>query len=272
MPFSVASWWTFLCVLAALNITAWAISAVTLHRQRSALDPADFAFRRQQLVLSALYVFGCAFRSVFLVYDIPRMCLMDLPLSSVLVGRSVATVAELAFAAQWALLLRQSALATGNATIRVFSNVILPLIAIAEVCSWTAVLSTANLGHVFENSLWGFCAALIVVCLIAMASRWPRRERPMIAAWIVGGLAYVAFMFIVDVPMYWTRWITDEANTRAYLSLAQGVADASACKIVSFRWEDWRHEVAWMSLYFSGGVWTSISLTFTRGATRLTKA
>jgi len=75
-------------------------------------------------------------------------------------------------------------------------------------------------------------------------------------------------MFIADVPMYWSRWITDQATAREYFSIGQGIADASACKLVSFRWEDWRNEVAWMSLYYSGGVWVSISLTFTRSATR----
>jgi len=261
VPFSVASWWMFLCVLGALNITAWAFSAAALRRPAGTLDTEVLSMRRWQLGLSALYVFGCAFRSVFLVYDIPRICLVDLPFSSVLVGRSVATVAELAFASQWALLLRQGALATGYSTVRMVSQVILPLIAIAEICSWIAVLTTANLGHVFENSLWGFCAALVAASLIALATRAPAIQRPMFAIWIVGGLAYVAFMWIVDVPTYWSRWIADEAIAREYLTLAQGVADASACKLVSFRWEDWRHEVAWMSLYFSGGVWASISLT-----------
>ena len=84
----------------------------------------------------------------------------------------------------------------------------------------------------------------------------------MLAVWFVGGTLYVAFMFLVDVPMYWSRWIADQANARDYLSIAQGVVDASRCKLVSFRWEDWRNEVTWMSLYFSVGVWVSISLIF----------
>jgi hypothetical protein len=44
------------------------------------------------------------------------------------------------------------------------------------------------------------------------------------------------------------------------LSIAQGLLDVSEHRIVSCRWEDWRSEVAWMSLYFSVGVWISISL------------
>jgi hypothetical protein len=260
MAASVQTWWAFLCALAAINITALLFSAVVLRRRRPELSPDAFAMHRMQLVLSGFYVFGCAFRSAFPVYDIPRICLVDSWLSSVLVGRSVATVAELCFAAQWALLLRESARVTGSDAVRWVSRAIVPLIAVAEISSWLAVLTTVNLGHVFENSLWGLSAALIVASLIAMAPRWPKSGRLLSGIWAAGGIVYVGYMFLVDVPMYWSRWITDEATGRNYLSIAQGVIDASACKLVSLRWEDWRHEVVWMTLYFSGGVWASISL------------
>jgi hypothetical protein len=140
---------------------------------------------------------------------------------------------------------------------------ILPLIVIAEACSWFAVLTTANLGHVFENSLWGIAAVLVVGGLLVMAPGFPPHRRPLLATWIIGGIAYIAFMFIADVPMYWSRWVADEASGRTYLTLAQGAADASACKLVSFQWEHWKNEVTWMSLYFSAGVWVSLSLVFT---------
>lgn len=248
---SVATWWALLTAVAVLNIAAWTFAADSVRNQ-----PA----RRVQLVLSALYVFGCAFRSFLPVFDIPRLCLVDSWASSVLVGRSVATLAELAFAAQWAVFLRASA--SGSEFVRKVSLSIVPLIVIAEICSWYAVLTTANLGHVIENSLWGFCAALIVASIAAMAVRSPASRRPLLAVWFAAGTAYVAYMFIVDVPMYWSRWIADEAQGREYLSLAQGFIDASRCKLVSFRWEDWRSEVTWMTVYFSVGVWVSISLIF----------
>jgi hypothetical protein len=260
MAFSVHSWWAFLCALAAFNIAAWLLAASAIARRRLQTNPDTLAIHRTQLVLSALYVFGCAFRSILPVYDVPRICMVDTWLSSVLIGRSVATIAELAFAAQWALLLRESARATGSDVLRTVSRAIVPLIVIAEICSWFAVLTTVNLGHVFENSLWGLSAALIVASLISIAPRWPASGRPLLAVWIATGFAYVVFMFVVDVPMYWSRWIADEANARDYLSLAQGIVDASSCKLESSRWEDWRNEVAWMTLYFSGGVWASISL------------
>ena len=221
-------------------------------------DAGVFATARLQLVLSGVYVVGCAFRSFLPVYDVPRLCLVDSWLSSVLVGRSVATLAEICFAAQWALLLYESARATGSEAVRRVSLAIVPLIAIAELFSWYAVLTTWNFGHVVENSLWGFSAVLVVAGMIA--SRRPASRLPMLVAWCIGGVIYVAFMFLVDVPMYWSRWLADEANGRDYLSIAQGVLDASQCRLVSFRWEDWKSEVTWMTLYFSVGVWASISL------------
>src|SRR5450755_829495 len=91
------------------------LSAITLKRRVHGLSPEAYSLRRWQLLLSAAYVFGCAFRSFYPVYDVPRICVVDSWLSSVLIGRSVATVAELCFVAQWALMLRETSRAAGSA-------------------------------------------------------------------------------------------------------------------------------------------------------------
>ncbi len=243
---SVIKWWAGLRVLAATNIAAWTYVVVS----------GDHALDNTQVVLSALYVFGCAYRSFLPVYDIPRICMVDSFASSVLVGRSVATVAELAFAAQWAVYLHASELES----VRLVSLSILPLIVTAEICSWHAVLTTSNRGHIFENSLWGIAAALIVICLVAIATRGPTDRGLALAVWAIGGAMYVAYIFVADVPMYRTRLKADQATGRKYLSVAQGFVDVSRRRVMSRRWEDWRGEVVWMTLYFSFGVWVSISL------------
>jgi hypothetical protein len=244
----VARWWAILRAIAVVNIAAWTLSGVSGDREQAGW----------QILLSGVYVFSCAFRSFLPVYDIPRRCLVDSWASSVLVGRTVATCAELAFAAQWAVYLHASELET----VRLVSLIIVPLITVAQICCWHAVLTTNNLGHVFENSLWGISAALIVACLVSIASQGPPDRSPLFAVWVVGGLLYVAYIFVADVPMYWSRWKADQAQGRQYLSLARGVADVSRRSVVSKRWEDWRSEVTWMTLYFSVGVWVSISLVF----------
>jgi hypothetical protein len=220
-------------------------------------DAADM-----QLILSAVYVLGCAFRSLLPVYDIPRLVLIDARLSSVLVGRSVATVAELCFAAQWALILHCIAGLAHSLLGQVVSLSIVPLIVIAEGFSWYAVLTTAQRGHVVENSIWGVSAALMVVSLLVIGSQRLAQLYPPIIGWCVGGVVYVGFMFFLDVPMYWSRWLADQTNRRQYLSIARGLVDVCRRRTVSHRWEDWKGEVLWMSLYFSVGVWTSISLIY----------
>ena len=203
---------------------------------------------------------GCAYRSFFLVYDVPRICLTDSWLSSVLVGRSVATLAELAFVAQWALILGESARATGSRVGRVVARVLVPLIAVAETCSWYSVLTTSNIGHVAEESLWGLSAVLLVASVAAILPRATPSRRPLLCGYCFAGAAYVAFMFLVDVPMYFSRWLADQAAGRHYATLVQGLVETAQHRVVSFRWDDWKNEVVWMSLYFSVAVWISISL------------
>lgn len=260
MSSELLSWWSFLCAAACVNVVAWLLSAAALHRRQGELGQELYAARRVQLLLSAGYVFGCAFRSALPVYDVPRQVMFDTWLSSVLVGRSVATVAELCFAAQWAWLLREASRATGSQVGRVTSTSIVPLIAVAEICSWYSVLTTSNLGHVLEESIWGLSAGLLVVSLVAIWPRCAPTLRPVLLAWCALGVAYVAFMFFVDVPMYWARWVADESVGRSYLTIGDGVIDASARWVVSHRWDDWKGEATWMSLYFSVAVWLSIAL------------
>lgn len=253
-------WWTLLCAVSALNVLGWALAVAALRRRQGLLQPATLRAMKLQVLLSAGYVLGCGYRCLFPVFDVRRLCLVDSFLSSVVVGRSVATVAELCFAAQWALLVRGASLSAGSPWGQAASRAVLPMIAVAEVCSWTAVLTTANLGHVLEETLWGLAAVLVVISVLQLLPRARAQARPALLALGLLGVGYVVYMFGVDVPMYWARWSQDLAEQRAFLDIAQGLADTSTRWVVSHRWEDWQSEVVWMSAYFSVGVWLSIAL------------
>ncbi len=263
MTVSVSSWWMLLCVAAALNVAAWSWSARALNKRRGELCEETFAARRMQLILSAVYVIGCGFRSVIPLYDVPRLCVVDSWLCNVAVGRSVATVAELCFVTQWAVWLRELSRSTGSRVGELSATLIVPIIAVAESCSWYSVLTTDNIGHVIEESLWGLSTVLVIVGLVGIRSRCAGRLRYFVDGCCLVAVTYVAYMITIDVPMYWARWVADEAAGRNYLTLVDGFVDAVGRGRVSHRWEDWRHEVAWMSLYFSVAVWLSISLIHT---------
>ena len=235
-------------------------TATALGRRAPQLDAANWRAVRWQLLLSAGYVLGCAWRSALPVFDIERQVMVDSWLSSVAVGRSVATVAELCFAAQWALLLQRAAAVVGSAAAARAARVLLPMIVLAELCSWHAVLTTSNLGHVVEESLWGLAALVVVGAALAMRRHCAPALKPLLTAWAVAAAVYAAYMAAVDVPMYAARWLADAAAGRSYLSLDRGLADAAGRWVVRHHWEAWRSEVVWMSLYFSVAVWFSIGL------------
>jgi hypothetical protein len=157
-------------------------------------------------------------------------------------------------------MLREASRATGSPLGRFASQAVVPLIALAEVCSWYSVLTTSNIGHIAEESIWGLSATLLVASMIVIWPRCAAPRRTLLATWCVSAAAYASYMLLVDVPMYWRRWIADSISGRHYLSLSQGIHDAAVRWLVSYRWDQWKSEVIWMSLYFSVAVWLSIAL------------
>jgi hypothetical protein len=256
----VVAWWAVLCAVGVVNLCVWQRSAIMLARRRATATPSAYMIQRWQLLLSAVFVLGCGFRSLFPRADVQRLGLIDSWLSSVLVGRSVATLAELCFMAQWALMLNTAARDAGSRVGVVLSWLLVPLIAVAEVCSWYAVLTTCYLGNVVEESIWALTATLLLVGCLLVWSRCRAARRPFLAAALVLGVVYVLFMATVDIPMYVSRWQADEAQGRVYLALSQGLEDTWSRRVVTFAWEEWRTEIPWMSLYFSVCVWWSLAL------------
>ncbi len=257
---ALLAWWTGLCAVSVCNIWLWRRSAEAVAWRKGLVDPEIFVLQRRQLLLAAVYVLGCAFRALLPRADVQRLGLFDTWVSSVLVGRSVATVAELCFAVQWALFLHHFAKQADCRFGIVIARLFVPLIFVAEICSWYGVLTTDYFGNTIEESIWAVAGALLVVGLLLLWRRTPSSVRPAVSVAILLGTAYVAYLCAVDVPMYAGRWLADEANGREYLTLSQGLWDAGSRWNVSHAWEEWYPEISWMTLYFSLGVWCSIGL------------
>jgi hypothetical protein len=254
----VAIWWGFLLVVSTTNIALW----LTLHRRiRSTTLVPERGFRVElMLLLCAAYVFGCAFRSVLPRADVQRICLFDTWLSSIAVGRSVATIAEVCFAVQWAIIMRHLATLTrSNMALRI-SNGIVPLILVAEVCSWYAVITTSYLGNTVENSIWALTFLLIAGALLRLMTEFHGAVRWAMGAAVAGIAGYLVFLVTIDVPMYFGRWQLDLASGKELLGIIAGLQDVSTRWIVTHDVARWQEEIAWMSLYFSAAVWSSLAL------------
>ena len=255
----VAVWWLFLVTVSLANIGLWFV----LHRRfRTQSANLRFGVLRIELMLllCAAYVFGCAFRSVLPRADVQRICLFDTWLSSVAVGRSVATIAEICFVIQWAIVLRQLADVTKSDTVRNVSSAVVPLIVLAEGFSWYAVVTTNYLGNTIENSLWAVSFGLIAIALVRLIAAFRGLVRIAIGVALIGIAAYIVFLATIDVPMYFARWQQDLADGKALFGLFGGLHDVGTRWTVTHDVAHWRDEMAWMALYFSVAVWSSLAL------------
>jgi hypothetical protein len=255
----VAWWWGLLTLVSGVNIAVWFLLYHQLH-QPPAAGLGSTPGIGVMLLLCAAYVFGCAFRSFLPRADVQRICLFDTWLSSVVVGRSVATVAEVAFAAQWAIILYQLGAMTGSDTTVNAAWVIVPLILIAECFSWYAVLTTHYLGNAIENSIWAVAFFIVGAGLCRLLPEFDGEVRVIIVVTIIGIAGYLAFLMTVDVPMYLKRWRTEVGDGSKLLGPLEGLRDVSTRWVVTHDLAEWKDEIAWMSLYFSGAVWASLAL------------
>ena len=255
----LAWWWALLAMASSGNIALW----ILLYRESYAQPtgglsgPAD---GEVMLFLCAAYVFGCAFRSFLPRADVQRICLFDTWLSSALIGRSVATVAEVCFAAQWAIVLRQLGGFAGAETTLVIAWAVVPLIILAQCCSWCGVLTTNHLAHAVENSIWAVAFLLVGLGLCRLLPEFEGLARLVLVVAIVGIAAYLAFLITVDVPMYLSRWQDGIAGGSKGLRPLEGLRDAGTRWVVTHDFAHWKDEIAWMSLYFTAAVWASLAL------------
>ncbi len=240
------------------NIAIWFIMYRQLHEAPA--GSLGSTSNKLMLLLCAGYVFGCAFRSFLPRADVQRICLFDTWLSSVLVGRSVATVAEICFAAQWVIMLHQLGTVTGAETVLLAAWIILPVIVIAECFSWYAVL-TRNYSHnAIENSLWAVAFFIVGVALCRLVPEFDGPVRVVLVIAIIGIVGYLAFLMAIDVPMYLSRWRADVAARSKLLRPLEGLRDVRTRWVVTHDLAEWKDEIPWMSLYFSMAVWASLAL------------
>ena len=255
----LAWWWSVLTLVSVANIAVWFVLVRQL-KEPPAAHLSNASGIGLMLLLCAGYVFGCAFRSLLPRADVQRICLFDTWLSSVMVGRSVATVAELCFAAQWAVILHQLGSLTGAGTTLNVAWVIVPLIVIAECFSWYAVLTTHYIGNAIENSIWAGVFFLVGIGLGRLVPEFDGVARAVLIVGIIGIAAYLAFLMTVDVPMYLARWRAGIADGAKLLGPLEGLRDVSTRWVVTHDPAEWKGEITWMSLYFSAAVWASLAL------------
>lgn len=258
-------WWMLLVFGSCVNL------ALILHRLTSFKDP----YPRKMTYLAAVFVFGCAVRSIWPRVDVERICFWDSWISATFVGRVLATAAEVCLATQISGTCGMLALNLGFGRTKRVTDVLFWLLCVARCCCWLGVTSKRQVWHVFEESIWAGVFATFGVCF-AVLYKASRREVPgspcgfsdvaFAKRYLAGGVpvcvAFVVFMVLVDIPMYMHRYQADQARGETYLWVSEGVLDTMTCKEVSRSMDYWRAEMPWMTGYFVGSMLLSIWLTW----------
>lgn len=249
-------WWKFLCVTAVVNICIW-VWAILF---QSELHHFSYA----QPVLSGVYVFVCAFRSFLPRIDLERYCLFDHPLSSVMLGRSLATVAEICFSAQCALLIYDLGHFLGTPLIVIIAYTIVPTIVLAQISCWYAALTLNHFWHSIEEAAWVAMILLAAVCFTIGFFMLTGVVKILMVIGILSCIGSAYIMLFIDIPMYLSRKNQSHAQAQQFLSVSAGIKDAISRRVKTSDWGVWKKEVLWLSTYFTFGVWLSIGMVFVR--------
>jgi hypothetical protein len=174
----------------------------------------------------------------------------------------VATVAELCFGWQCALLLFKLSELTGSSVIGTIGLAVLPIIVVAELACWFAVATLNHIWHAIEELLWSVMVGLVAIGLVLY---W-RHTAGALPMWVPIGLIACAgtalLILAVDIPLYITRWRLGKRAGLRYLRVVEGLKDAVVRRRVTQARADWQKELPWMGLYFSAGVWVSLAIIF----------
>lgn len=252
MENAVLMWWASLSTLGIINIGLW------FYLNRKELKSGE---TNLMIWLCFIYVIVCFYRSALPRADVQRMMLFDTWFSSVFLGRSAATIAELAFVAQWAILLNKLSDIYRLPIVRSLAIILVPLIAIAEVFSWYGVILGFNMAHAYEESLWAVTFLIVIVAFGYLIPHVDQKLKKIFTFVILGCSAYVAFMVLIDIPMYYTRHLADLEAGKTYPDFWQGIKEVNYKRIISWDYQLWKDEIPWMTGYFSLCVYSSLGIT-----------
>jgi len=157
--------------------------------------------------------------------DAERVVLYDNFLSSIFLGRFLATIAEISFALQ----------------ISSFNWIIVSQIVLAQMFCWISVITRNPFYHIIEESLWTLSAIIFLLL-----------QNTFLASFFT--FCYIMYMSIIDIPMYIKKYYA--FNEKSF-GLVDGLEDCVLTRNHISDWKFWRQEAMWMTPYFTLAVWTT---------------
>lgn len=240
-------WWLSLTLISVLNII------ILSSQYKNTKNLSIF-------VMAFIYIIVNAIRAIWPRIDIERICFFDANISTPLVGRFLATIAELCYIGLFIITLKLFISTSKDFDkYSIILNLIFIVILIAEILSWCGCLTKKQLFNAFEESLWGFSAVVIlIISLLTYKEINNKKIKNYLLTISLCLLIYITFMVLVDIPMYIKRDKIEiiDKNT----SLDEQIKDMSKCNTISKDYNTWKEDIPWLSGYFSLGSWSAIIL------------
>ena len=215
--------------------------------------------------LVIIYVIVCAVRSIWPRVDGKYLCCYDNFISTPLVGRILATMAEISFGLFIIMVsndIIKSLNFEGSEWILVINTGLVFMITVAQIFCWVGIVTKDPSYNAIEESLWtvfGLSNFLIYFYVFTKLGNSKNsnslRVKKIIPLILFGTLCYVTFMVVRDVPMY----IKNAKNYKGkYNNLTDGIKKLSKCIEVTHSYKRWKEDIPWLTGYFTVTVWCSI--------------
>ncbi|KAK3276569.1 hypothetical protein CYMTET_15368 [Cymbomonas tetramitiformis] len=243
---------------------------------------ASDGYERWLKYLAVPLVFECAWRSVFPSLYLQRYAFWDTMLNSIIVDRTFACIGELTWACQYTLVLRHidTELTGGMRWTQTLAWLSVALAAFGECASYynTATenelyapkrsfmqwrcrlvvpLGRAQLKWcAIEIWLWAFSWVCLFPSAVYLFFKCPGKVFGssaklylfILSLAVVGAASYD---FLVDGPMYMSRYHADQKAHKKYMKFLEGLEDAAERRVVTRSYADWDEDMTWMLLYFT---------------------
>ena len=273
-------WWLALSIISILNIIFICTYIASLKNiNKTQIYLFTFSF---------IYTIVCAIRAIWPRKDVEQICLFDFKISSIMIGRSLATIAEISYIL---LILLVFNIITKNISIitkkkkrylLILINIVLLLIIIAQIFCWLGLITKYYIWNALEESLWTVSALILIVvsCILYKSLNLRKTKKTkkinsllaFLKVFIIISIIYVIFMCVVDIPMYYNRWkksynrnislndfVNDFKKYNKRLTL-NNFYNLHKCKTINRDIDVWKYEIPWLTGYFTFGVWTTYAI------------
>jgi hypothetical protein len=258
-------WNKILTTVSIINIV------IILHHLYTRINQKDDK-NLKLIFLVMIFVFVCAIRSIWPRVDGSGLCIYNNKISTPLVGRCCATVAEICFAtfivSVTNIILDSLTNLNGMNFIIKLNYSMIILISIAQIFCWVGIITNDPSYNAIEESMWaifGFVICVIYLVIYFNLGKFNKNLKimelqklaPII---IVCAFLYLLFMILVDVPMYIKRAKQNKNKNIKYNDFSDGISNMNKCRKVTSSFKEWKEDIPWLTLYFSCSVWGSIYL------------